>query len=103
RETIVAAEAEIVAKKAEHKREGERLRDDGEIDAAHAAAEGEPAEHEGQEPGHEHDHNGGVGEVLKAIPVNRQFRPVQKDHEIRQDRVRIDATAGDVAHEIHAP
>ena len=48
-QAVVAAEAEIVAEEAEHQREGQRLGDDREIDAGDAAAEREPAEHEGEQ------------------------------------------------------
>jgi len=65
-EAVVAAEAEIVAEEAEHQREGERLGDDRQIDAGDAAAEREPAEHEGEETGHQQHHHGRVGERVEA-------------------------------------
>ena len=101
-EAVVAAEAEIVAEEAEHQREGQRLGDDREIDAGDAAAEREPAEHEGQHARHQHDHQQRVGEMLEAVPVERQLRPVQEHHEVGQDRVRIDAAGADLPHQIHA-
>ena len=55
-EAVVAAEAEIVAEEGEHQREGQRLGDDRQIDAGDAAAEGEPAEHEGERAGHQQHH-----------------------------------------------
>ena len=101
-EAVVAAEAEIVAEEAEHQRKGQRLGDDREIDAGDAAAEREPAEHEGEQARHEHDHERGIGEMLEAVPVDRQLRPVQEHHEVRQDRMRIDAARADLPHQIHA-
>ena len=55
-EAVIAAEAEIVAEEAEQQRVGQRLRDDREIDAGDAAAEREPAEHEGEHARHQHHH-----------------------------------------------
>ena len=46
-ESIVAAEARVVAEEQQHERVGERLRDDREIDALDPRAECEVAEHEG--------------------------------------------------------
>ncbi len=51
---VIAAEAHVVAEEGEQQRIGERLRDDGEIDAGDAAAEGEPAEDEGEQARHQH-------------------------------------------------
>ena len=48
-QAVVAAEAEVVAEEAEQQRVGQRLGDDREIDAGDAAAEREPAEHEGEQ------------------------------------------------------
>ena len=53
-EAVVAAEAHVVAEEGEQQRVGHRLGDDRQIDAGDAAAEGEPAEDERQQPGHEH-------------------------------------------------
>ena len=99
---VVAAEAEIVAEEPEHQRIGQRLGDDREIDAGDAAAEREPAEHEGERAGHQHDHQQRIGEMLEAVPVDRQFRPVQEHHEVRQFRMRIDAARADLPHQVHA-
>ena len=101
-QAVVAAEPEIVAEEAEHQREGQRLGDDRQIDAGDAAAEREPAEHEGQHAGHSHDHEERVGKVLEAVPEDRKLRPVQEHHEVRQDRVRVDAARADLPHQIHA-
>ena len=101
-EPVIAAEAEIVAEEAEHQREGERLGDDRQIDAGDAAAERKPAEHEGEHAGHQHHHQGRIGETIEAVPVDRQFRPVQEHHEVGPDRVGIDAAGADLAHQIHA-
>ncbi len=101
-EAVVAAEAEVVAEEAQHQREGQRLRDDREVDARHAAAEGEPAEHERQHAGHGQDHEGGEREMIEAVPVPGQLLPVQEHHEIGQDRMGIDAARADLAHQVHA-
>src|SRR6516164_5260515 len=101
-EAVVAAEAEIVAEEAEHQRKRHRLGDDREIDPGDAAPERKPPEHEGEQARDEQDHEGGVGEMLKAVPVDRQFRPVQEHHEVGQDRVRVDSARSDLPHQIHA-
>ncbi len=101
-QAVIAAEAEIVAEKAEQQRVGHRLRDDREIDAGDAAAEREPAEHEGEQARHQQHHQRGVGEMIEAVPVDRQFRPIQEHHEVGQDRVGIDAAGADLPHQIHA-
>ena len=101
-QAVVAAEAEIVAEEAEHQREGQRLRDDREIDAGDARAEREPAEHEGEHARHQQHHQRRIGEVLEAVPVDRQFRPVQEHHEVRADRIGVDAARADLAHQVHA-
>ncbi len=48
-EAVVAAEAGLVAEEQQHRGEGQRLRDDREVDALDARAEGEVAEDEGQQ------------------------------------------------------
>ncbi len=55
-EAVVAAEAHLVAEEREQERVGERLRDDREVHAGDARAEGEPPEDECQQAGSEHDH-----------------------------------------------
>ncbi len=99
---VIAAEAEIVAEEAEQQRVGHRLRDDRKIDAGDAGAEGEPAEHEGEQARHQKDHQRRIGEMLEAVPVDRQLLPVQEHHEVGQDRIGIDAAGADLAHQIHA-
>ncbi len=99
---VVAAEAEIVAEEAEHQRERQRLRDDREIDAGDARAEREPAEHEGEHARHQQHHQRRIGEVVEAVPVDRQLGPVQEHHEVRPDRIGIDAARADLAHQVHA-
>ena len=101
-QAVIAAEAEIVAEEAEQQRIGHRLGDDREIDAGDAAAEGEPAEHEGEQARHQQDHQRGIGEMLEAVPVDRQLLPVQEHHEVGQDRIGIDAAGADLPHQIHA-
>ena len=101
-ETVVAAEAEIIAEEAQHQREGQRLGDDRKINPGDAAAECEPAEHEGERARHEQHHEGGVGEMLESVPVDRQLGPIQEHHEVRQNRMRVDAARSDLAHQIHA-
>ena len=90
-QSVVAAEAEIVAEEAEHQRKRQCLSNDREIHAGDAAAECEPAEHESQHARHEQHHESRIGEMLKSVPVDRQFRPVQEHHEIGQYRMRVDA------------
>ena len=48
-QAVIAAEAHVVAEEGEQQGEGQRLGDDREIDAGDAAAEGEPAEDEGEQ------------------------------------------------------
>ena len=40
--------------------------------------------------------------MLEAVPIDRQFRPVQEHHEVRQDRVGVDAARADLPHQVHA-
>ena len=101
-EAVIAAKAHVIAEEGQHQREGHGLRDDGEIDAGDPRAEGEPAEHEGEDARHEQHHDGGEGKPVEALPEPGQFLPVQEHHEIREDRVGIDAARPDLAHEIHA-
>ena len=101
-QAVIAAEAEIVAEEREQQRVGHRLRDDRQIDAGDAAAEREPAEDEGQRAGDQQHHQHRVGERLEAVPVDRQLGPIQEHHEVRQDRVCVDAAAADLAHQVHA-
>src|SRR5262249_25841655 len=101
-ETVVAAEPEIVAEEAEHQVVGEHLGDDREIDAGDAAAEGEPAEHQGKHSWDQHDHDERVGEMLEAVPIDRQLGPVQEHHEIGPYRIGVDAAGADLPHQIHA-
>ena len=101
-EAVVAAEAEIVAEEGEQQGEGHRLGDDREIDAGDAAAEGEPAEDEGEQARHQHHHEHGEPEHVEAVPVPGQFLPVEEHHEVGQDRVGIDAARADLAHQVHA-
>ena len=100
--SVIAAEAEIVAEKAEHQRVGQRLRDDRQIDPGDAAAKGKPAEHEGEQAGHQHHHQRRIGEVPEPVPVDRQLVPIQKHHEVGQDRIGVDAARADLAHQVHA-
>ena len=101
-QAVVSAEAHVVAEEGEHQRVGHRLRDDRQVDAGDAAAEGEPAEDERESARHQHDHDRGEPEVVEAVPVPGQLLPVQEDHEIGQDRVGIDAAGADLAHQVHA-
>ena len=101
-QAVVAAEAEIVAKELLEQSEGHRLGDDREIDAGHARAEREPAEGERQEPGNQHHHRHRVRKPIESPPGDRQLLPVQEHHEVRQDRVGVDAARPDLPHEIHA-
>ncbi len=101
-EAIVAAEAEVVAEELLEQGESHRLGDDRQIDAGDPRAEGEPAEGERQQARNQHDHQHGVGEPVEAPPGDRQRLPVQEHHEIRQDRIGVDAARADLAHQIHA-
>ena len=100
-QAVVAAEAEVVAEESEHQRERQRLGDDRQIDTRHARPERKPAEHESQRARHQHDHQQRVGEVLEAVPIDRQLRPVQEHHEVRQHRIGIDAAGADLPHQVH--
>src|SRR5579862_4880272 len=40
--------------------------------------------------------------MVEAVPVPRQFFPVEEHHEVRKNRILIDAAAADLAHEVHA-
>ena len=101
-QAVVAAEAEIVAEEGEQQRIGHRLRDDRQIHARDAGAEGEPAEAEGEQARHDQHHQRGKPEHVEAVPVPGQLRIVQEHHEVRQDRVAVDAAAADLAHQVHA-
>src|SRR5579862_9418056 len=102
RQPVVAAEPEIIAKKSELKRIGERLGDDRQIDAGDAASKSKPAEHEGKYAGNQYHHESRIGKVLEAVPVDRQLFPVQEHHEVGKDRIGVDAARADLAHQIHA-
>jgi hypothetical protein len=65
---VVAAKAHVVAEEGEHQRKRQRLRDDREIDARHARAEREPAEHEGERARHQQHHQRGEPEMVEAVP-----------------------------------
>src|SRR3954469_6599821 len=100
-ESVVAPEAGRVAEEEKHEGVGQRLRDDGEVDAFDARAEGEESEDEGEKARSEHDEREGPEEVLGAAPVPGQFLPVEKDHEVRKGAP-VHPFAPDRAHEIHA-
>jgi hypothetical protein len=40
--------------------------------------------------------------MLKAVPVDRQFRPVQEHHEVGQNRMGVNSARSDLPHQIHA-
>src|SRR5450755_632918 len=40
--------------------------------------------------------------MVEAVPVPRQLWIIQEHHEVRQDRIAVDAAAADLAHQIHA-
>ena len=101
-QAVVAAEAEIVAEESQQQRIGHRLRDDREIDAGDAGAKRQPAKAECQQARDQNDHQRREPEHVEAVPVPWQFRIVQEHHEIRQDRIAVDAAAADLAHQIHA-
>ena len=101
-QAVVAAEAEIVAEELLEQGEGHRLGDDREIDAGHARAEREPAEGEREKPGNQHHHQHRIGKPVESPPGDRQLLPVQEHHEIRQDRIGVDAARPDLPHQIHA-
>ena len=90
-------------KKAEHQRVGQRLGDDREIDAGDAAAEGEPAEHEGeQRPAPAATISTAKGKQSKPYQYQGssfQFRNTMKSGRIG---LRIDAARADLAHQVHA-
>ena len=101
-EPVVAAEAHVVAEEREHQREGHRLGDDREIDAGDPGAEGEPAEHEGEQARHQDHHQHGEGKMIEAVPVPGQLLPGEEHHEVGQHRVAVDAAGADLAHQVHA-
>ncbi|MEY9268799.1 hypothetical protein ABIF23_008194 [Bradyrhizobium elkanii] len=53
-------------------------------------------------PGTREHHQRGKPELVEAVPVPGQLAPVQEHHEVRQDRVAVDAAAADLAHQVHA-
>ena len=53
---VVAAQPHVVAEEGQQQGESHRLGDDREIDAGDAAAEGEPAQRQGEHARHDHDH-----------------------------------------------
>ena len=89
-QAVVAAEAHLVAEEGEHQRVGQRLGDDREVDAGDAAAEGEVAEDEGEQPRHEQHHQAGEPEHVEAVPEPRQLGVAQEHHEVGQHRVGVD-------------
>ena len=101
-QTVIAAEAHVVAKEREHEREGQRLGDDREIDAADPRAKREEPEEIGKQARHQEHHDGREPELIEAVPVPGQLAPVEEDHEIRKFGIAIDAARADLAHEIHA-
>ncbi len=101
-QTVVPAEAHLVAEEGEHQSIGQRLSHDGEIDAGDPRAEGKIAEDEGERARHQDGHERGEPEKVEALPEPGQLRPVQEDHEVRQNRVAVDAAIADLTHQIHA-
>ncbi len=99
---VVPAETHLVAEERQQQRVGQRLRDDREVHAGHARAEREVAEHQRQQARHQHHHQRRVAEMVEAEPVDRQRMVVEEHHEVRQQRVAIDAARADFAHQVHA-
>ena len=64
-------------------------------------AEGEPAEDEGEQPGHEQHHQAGEPEHVEALPEPRQPLVAQEHHEVGQLGVGVDAARPDLAHHVH--
>ncbi|KAG1448624.1 hypothetical protein G6F57_016811 [Rhizopus arrhizus] len=98
---VVAAEARVVAEEQQHGGERQRLRDDREVHALDARAEGEVAKDERQHARHQHPPPHGVPEVLGEGPVPGVALPVQEHHEVGQVAL-VDAVAADGAHQVHA-
>ncbi|KAG1250815.1 hypothetical protein G6F65_018588 [Rhizopus arrhizus] len=98
---VVAAEARVVAEEQQHGGERQRLRDDREVHALDARAEGEVAKDERQHARHQHHQQHGVPEVLGEGPVPGVALPVQEHHEVGQVAL-VDAVAADGAHQVHA-
>src|SRR5213075_2005563 len=82
-------EARLVAEEEQHEGEGQRLRDDGEVDAAYARAEREPAEDEREQARRQHHQERLLEEGLGPVPVPGQLLPVEEDHELGQDRIAV--------------
>ncbi len=101
-ESIIAAEAHVVAKERQHQRVGESLRDDGKIHAGDARPEGKPSEHEGEHPRRERHHQERHGKMVESMPEPRQRLIVQKHHEVGQNGIAVDAPRANLAHQIHA-
>jgi hypothetical protein len=100
-ETVVAAETGFVAEEEQHRRVGQRLRDDREIDALDARTEGEVAEDESDQRRHDEHQQRHPEKAVATDPEPRQFLPVEEDHEIRQIAL-VTAVTPDLAHQVHA-
>jgi hypothetical protein len=98
---LLPPKAHRVAEKEQHRGERQRLRDDREVHALDARAEREIAEHVGEQPGHQHDEQHRVPELVGVPPVPGVFLPVEEDHEVRQVGLVL-ALAADLAHQVHA-
>jgi hypothetical protein len=64
-------------------------------------AEGEEAEDEGEQPGHEDDQQHLREERIAQRPMPRQFLPVEEHHEVGQVGLVL-PLAADLSHQVHA-
>jgi hypothetical protein len=88
-------------KNKQHRRVGQRLRDDREIDALDARTEGEVTEDKSDQRRDDEDQQRHPEKAVATGPEPRQFLPVKEDHEIRQIAL-VAAIAPDLAHQVHA-
>ena len=86
-EAVVAPEPGVVLKEVERQRQGHRLGQDRQVDAGDAAAEGEPAEDQGQEAGDEDDGDELQRQGMRETPQARQFRGADHAEDLAGDSV----------------
>src|SRR5690606_10821899 len=101
-QSVVASKAHVVLEKCQHQGVGHGLGNDRQIHTDDMRAEGEPGENERQQTGNQQQHQHGKSEVVETKPVPGQFLPVQKHHEVRQQRIAIHTAITDLPHQVHA-
>ena len=101
RQAVRAAEVRLVTVEHQPGREGQRLRDDGEIHPLDPAPERQKAEDGGEERGQQDCRGNRKPKTVERLPEVRQFLHLVPHHEVRQ-RAAIDALGADGQHQVHA-